>query len=152
MAHAEGHHGHHIVPKALLYKVFGALVVLTIVTVLSAQVDLGVLNVPLALAIAGSKAALVVLFFMALKYDNRVNTLVFAAGSIFVVIFIVFTLFDTVWRGEIGGVSPQTITDELRATEMSTGATQTVGEGSDAAGAGAGGSDGSATEGSEQGN
>ena len=111
-------HGHHIIPKKLLYKVFGALVVLTILTALTAQIDLGPGNVPLALAIAGTKAALVVMFFMALKYDKRVNTLVFTLGTVFAVVFLVFTLFDTAFRGDLGNVGKETISDIQRREEM----------------------------------
>jgi cytochrome c oxidase subunit 4 len=111
-------HGHHIVPKRLLYKIFGILVVLTILTAVTAQMDLGSFNVPLALAIAGSKATLVVMFFMALKYDKRVNTLVFMLGLVFVAVFLIFTLFDTAFRGDIGNVGKETISDIQRREEM----------------------------------
>lgn len=94
-----------------MFKVFGALVALTIITALTAQIDIGAMNVPLALAIAGTKAALVVMFFMALKYDSPVNTLVFAMGGIFVLVFLVFTLFDTMFRGDLGNVGTETISD-----------------------------------------
>ena len=121
MAHAEQHgseHGHHIIPKSLLFKVFGALVVLTILTVAVAQVDLGPLNIPVALAVAGAKASLVVTFFMALKYDKKVNTLVFSIGVLFVVVFLTFTLFDTAFRGALGIFDPQTIAEQERAMEQ----------------------------------
>ncbi len=101
MAHAEEHH-HHITPKRTLFIVFGVLVVLTIVTAVTAQIDLGGFNVPLALAIAFTKAALVLAIFMALKYDNRVNTLIFSVGVVFVVVFLLITLLDTAFRGALG--------------------------------------------------
>lgn len=104
-------HGHHVTPKKTLFMVFGALVALTILTGLTAQIDLGAFNVPLALVIAGSKATLVVLFFMALKYDNRVNALVFTLGVVFAVVFLTFTLFDTAFRGDLGNVGTETISD-----------------------------------------
>jgi len=105
-------HGHHIIPKKTLYKVFGTLAFLTILTGLTAEyLNIGSLNVPLALAIAVSKATLVATFFMALKYDNRVNTLVFMLGILFVTIFLVFTLLDTVFRGDLGNVGSETISD-----------------------------------------
>lgn len=100
---------HHVLPKATLFKVFGGLIVLTILTVAVAYVPLGPLNVPIAIAIAAAKATLVVLFFMALKYDNPVNALTFTIGMIMVVVFITFTLFDTAFRGDLGNVSSQTV-------------------------------------------
>ena len=120
MAHTEhptSEHSHHIIPKSILLKVFLSLVVLTVVTVLVAQADLGALDVPVALAIAGVKAALVVTFFMALKYDKKVNTLVFSTGAIFVSIFLVFTLIDTAFRGSLGIQNAQTILEEKRRAE-----------------------------------
>ena len=115
MAHA---HEHHIASKKLLFSVFGGLVALTALTVITAEyVDIGSFNIVLALFIAGGKAALVVAFFMALKYDNRVNTLVFAVGTIFVVVFLSFTLFDTVFRGDLGNVDTMTATERLRREE-----------------------------------
>lgn len=108
-------HGHHVTPKKTLYKVFGALVALTVLTALTAEfVELGALNVPLAIAIAGSKALLVATFFMALKYDNRVNTLVFMLGIVFVGVFLIFTLFDTIFRGDLGNVGTETISETER--------------------------------------
>lgn len=111
------HTGHHITPKKTLIQVFGALIVLTILTVVTSQIDLGAFNVPLALLIAGTKASLVVLIFMALKYDNRVNSLVFFVGSLFVVIFLAFTLFDTLYRGDLGNTTEGTIQDQQRQEE-----------------------------------
>lgn len=111
-------HGHHVIPKKVLFTVFGVLVFLTILTAVTAEyVDIGAFNVPLALAIAGSKAGLVVTFFMALKYDNKVNTLVFMFGAVFAVVFMTFTLFDTAFRGDLGNVGVQTISEiERRET------------------------------------
>lgn len=104
-------HGHHVIPKKTLLTVFGVLVALTILTAVTAQLDLGGLDVPLALAIATTKAGLVVMFFMALKYDNRVNSLTFALGVVFVIVFLTFTLFDTAFRGDLGNVGTETISD-----------------------------------------
>jgi len=119
MSH-DSHHGHHIIPLKVLGTVFGALVALTIITVLTAKyVDLGPLNLPLALVIASTKAGLVVAYFMALKYDNKVNTLAFAIGTIFVIVFLTFTLFDTAFRGYVGNmVEDGTIMDQQAEEEV----------------------------------
>jgi len=108
------HHGHHIVPKRTLIKVFVALVFLTILTVSVVMVDLGPLNVPIALGIAAVKASLVVLIFMGLKYDRPMHALVLSIGVLFVVLFLTFTLFDTAFRGDLGNVAPETIADMQR--------------------------------------
>ena len=103
------HDGPHIVPKSTLLRVFGTLIVLTIFTYGVSLVSLGPLGVPVAIGIAASKASLVVMFFMHLKYDNPVNALTFTIGTIFVVVFIGMTLLDTVFRGDLDNVSGQTI-------------------------------------------
>jgi cytochrome c oxidase subunit 4 len=113
MANAE--HGHHITPLRTLTGVFVGLVILTIVTVVSSRVSLGALAVPVALVIAIGKASLVVVFFMALKWDNRVNGVVLALGVLFVSIFLIFTLFDTAFRGDLSNVDSTTISDTERA-------------------------------------
>lgn len=107
---------HHILPKATLFQVFGGLIVLTVLTVAVAYVDLGPLDIPVAIGIATSKATLVVMFFMALKYDNPVNALTFTIGIIMVVVFIGVTMLDTAFRGDLGKVSTQTI-DEIEREE-----------------------------------
>ncbi|MEM1127118.1 MAG: cytochrome C oxidase subunit IV family protein [Bacteroidota bacterium] len=106
-------------PKKVLYRVFGGLVFLTVLTVATAKADFGPLNfihIPLALGIAGAKTFLVVMFFMALKYDNPVNLLTFLTSVVFVVIFITFTLFDTVFRGDMDNVETRTVM-ELQVEE-----------------------------------
>lgn len=110
------HDGPHIVPKSVLLKVFGGLIVLTALTVAAAYVPLGPLDVPVAVAIAVVKAGLVVLFFMHLKYDNSVNALTFTIGTIFVVVFVAITLLDTAFRGDLGNVDQRTI-QEIRAQQ-----------------------------------
>lgn len=124
-------HGHHIASTRMLVTVFGALIFLTIFTVISSRVDLGILNVPLAMLIATTKAALVVGFFMALKYDNRVNSLVFAVGVLFVVVFLSFTLLDTSFRGDLPNTTKGTIM-ELDAAEAALQARQDAGPGAPA--------------------
>jgi cytochrome c oxidase subunit 4 len=114
--HGAVEHGHHhVVPRKTLVVIFVALLFLTVLTVVTAtQLDLGSFNLALALAIAGTKAFLVVAFFMALKYDSPVNRLVLTTGVIFVAIFMIFTMFDTLFRGDVGNVDPMSIRDEQR--------------------------------------
>ena len=94
--HAPAHSGlGHVVPLWLLAAVFGALLVLTGATVAVAQVDLGNLNLYLAMAIASLKASLVVLFFMHLFWDRPFNAMIFIGCLLFVCLFIGITLTDT---------------------------------------------------------
>lgn len=62
----------HVVPESLFLKVLIALLVLTAITVLAAQVDLGEWNIVGAMLIATVKASLVIYFFMHGKYENRI--------------------------------------------------------------------------------
>lgn len=113
MSHAE----HHVSSIKMLSIVFGGLVFLTILTVVTAQIDLGAFNVPLAMAIATTKASLVVMIFMALKWDNKVNAAMFGLGLLFVGVFIAFTLFDTLYRGDMSSTTKGTIQDEVIRNE-----------------------------------
>ena len=89
----EQKHEHHIIPLSTYFKVFGALMVLTALTVLTAQVDLGGwINIIVAMVIATIKASLVLMFFMHLYYDNKTNLIFFLGSILFLVIFITFTL------------------------------------------------------------
>lgn len=85
----------HIVPFRVLAGVFGALLGLTVLTVAATQLDLGSANLALAMAIATAKAALVVLYFMHMRYDHPFNAVVFVTALAFVALFVVFTLLDT---------------------------------------------------------
>jgi len=78
--------------------IFTALLVLTGVTVAIAYLDLGILNVVVALSIAGVKATLVVLFFMHLKYSHPLSKVFWIAGLLFFAILMVFTMNDYLTR------------------------------------------------------
>ncbi len=62
----------HIVPIPVFNKVFGALVVLTVITVAASRVDFGELNTVIAIFIASIKAFLVAYFFMHLKFEKKI--------------------------------------------------------------------------------
>lgn len=108
---------HHITSIKTLAIVFGALVFLTIITIIVAQVDLGMMNVPIALAIAIAKGTLVVLIFMGLLWDNKINGVIFAVAIIFLLVFLSLTLFDTVFRGDLSNTSKGTIMEMEAARE-----------------------------------
>ena len=78
--------------------VYFALVLLTAVTVLVSYVNLGLMNVVVALLIASVKASLVALFFMHLKSEDRL-VWGFALTPIAFLSLIMFgTLIDTLLR------------------------------------------------------
>lgn len=92
-AHHEGEH--HVVGWKILTVVFVALMVLTILTVAAINVDLGPLNIVVALGIALVKALLVVFIFMHIWWDRAFHGLLIAGSLAFVTLFIAFTMIDT---------------------------------------------------------
>jgi cytochrome c oxidase subunit 4 len=85
----------HVTPVRLLLGVWGALMVLTVITVAVTSIDLGSrINLTVAMAIATVKAGLVVTYFMHLRWDRPFNTLVFLGSLLFVSLFISMTLLD----------------------------------------------------------
>jgi cytochrome c oxidase subunit 4 len=88
----------HIVPKSIYYAVFAALMAFTGLTVAVAFVDLGPFNSVAALAIAITKATLVILFFMHVKYSPRLTKLVVLASIFWLGILLIMTMGDYVTR------------------------------------------------------
>jgi cytochrome c oxidase subunit IV len=95
---ADHHHENqiaHVTPVRLLVAVWGALMVLTVITVAATSIDLGSrANLIIAMLIATVKAGLVVTYFMHLRWDRPFHTLVFLGSLLFVSLFISMTLFD----------------------------------------------------------
>lgn len=89
---------HHISPVSLYITIFMVLMVLTGVTVGAAYVDLGILNLPVAVAIACVKATVVVLYFMHVKYSSKIVKLTAATGFFFLIILFGMTMGDYVTR------------------------------------------------------
>lgn len=86
----------HVMPLPVLFAVFAALMVLTFLTVAATWINLGWINLPIAMAIATVKATLVALYFMHLRYDAPFNGLAFLVALVFVAVFILIVLLDTV--------------------------------------------------------
>ncbi len=90
----------HISPMSIYLKVAGALFALTFLTIIAHHFNaqLGALAAPVAFVIALVKASLVMTWFMHLKYDTKVNRIVFACGFIFLAILFFFNAFDVATR------------------------------------------------------
>ena len=73
----------HIVSSKLYYAIWIVLLLLTVVTAAVATIDLGPLNTIVALVIASSKALIVVLFFMHVKYTSEKMTRVVIVSAMF---------------------------------------------------------------------
>jgi cytochrome c oxidase subunit 4 len=89
----------HVLPLRLYFSIFAALLVMTAATVWVAEHDFGALNTPVAIAIAGVKAALVILYFMHVRYSSRLTVVFALAGFLWLAILLGFTLADFVSRG-----------------------------------------------------
>ena len=91
-------HGHPITPPSVYLKVYGILVIFMIATVAAAQVQMGALNNLVAMLIGITKAVLVVLFFMQVKYASRLTWLWASIGFLWLLVLFI-TLQDYVSRG-----------------------------------------------------
>ena len=89
----------HISPKSTYYAIFGALMVLTAVTVAVAFVNLGSFNFPVAIGIAVMKATLVILFFMHAKYSSTLTKMFVGTAFFFLFILLTLSLTDYLSRG-----------------------------------------------------
>jgi len=87
-------HSEHVVSWKLYLVILAALLVGTVGTVQAAKVDLGRMNIVLALAIAVTKMTLVILFFMHGKYSARRTKLVIVSGFFWLAIMLALTLAD----------------------------------------------------------
>jgi cytochrome c oxidase subunit IV len=93
----------HVAPKSMYYGVFLALLVGTALTVAVAFVDLGALNNVLMLGIAMTKALLVILFFMHVRWSTRLTWVVVASGFFWLLILFGLTMMDYLTRGWVEG-------------------------------------------------
>ncbi|NJK32018.1 MAG: caa(3)-type oxidase subunit IV, partial [Deltaproteobacteria bacterium] len=85
---------HHVSPVWQFTVVYVALLILTIITYLVSFIGLGPASLPVAMTVATIKAALVVGYFMHLKYEDRFYSFLFLSSLFFVAIFFTFVLFD----------------------------------------------------------
>ena len=115
--HGSGDHGHdgeghHVTSIWLLRVVLAVLVLFTILTVAASRAEIWaaevfalqiptLVNVFVAMSIATIKATFVVAIFMHLKWDNRLNLIVFLFTLMGVGLFIGFTALDLGHRKEI---------------------------------------------------
>ena len=85
---------HHVVPVRTYIAIFAALAVMTVITWWVAYIDFGLLNNVIALGIACTKATLVILWFMHVKYSSKLTWAFVAAGFFWLVILLALTSGD----------------------------------------------------------
>jgi len=95
--HHDDHHGiSHVAAARVLLATGGTLLFLTLVTVLATKIDFGAnINLAVAMVIAVTKATLVILFFMHLRYDKLFHSVVFVSALLAACLFVGFTLMDS---------------------------------------------------------
>jgi cytochrome c oxidase subunit IV len=74
---------HQVVSARTYIGIWAALIGLTFLTAMASRIDLGPFNIVLALLIATTKASLVVLVFMGVKYVSQKMTVVVLVGGLF---------------------------------------------------------------------
>lgn len=104
-----------IIAPRTYYKIFAALIVLTITTVgidilgRQGHVDLGALHTPVSLLIATTKAALVILFFMHVWYSTRLTWVIALSSLLWLGIMLTYTLTDYYTRGWTPTAGPRVV-------------------------------------------
>ena len=89
---------HHNVSAKTYFIVLIILLILTVVTVGIAQIDFGAWNALIAMLIASLKGALVLLYFMHLKYDEKLYWVIFGSSVFFVILFYFLSKVDLMTR------------------------------------------------------
>ncbi len=92
---SDTHSGAHVLSPKVLLTTAGALFALTVLTVAVSLVDLGHLNIVVALGVATVKAILVAGWFMHLRYEGRFNVVILVGCALFAIFMIGFIVFDT---------------------------------------------------------
>jgi cytochrome c oxidase subunit 4 len=100
--HSHADHHAPIVPIRTYVTIFLTLGVFTFLTVLAAHQEFGALNTPVALGIAVTKASLVVLFFMGVRYNTPLTKVTVISGFIWLMIMFGLTMNDFLTRAWVG--------------------------------------------------
>ena len=88
----------HIAPAKLYVAIWAVLMVLTLTTVLVSMVDIGPMNIVVALVIATIKGTLVVLFFMHLRYSPKLTMSTVIAAVFWLFLLLSLTMTDYLTR------------------------------------------------------
>jgi cytochrome c oxidase subunit 4 len=88
----------YMVRTNVYYRVFAALIALTILTVGASFLELGQWHTTVGVAIGVAKACLVALFFMGLRHGAKTSWLAVLAGLFWLAILMLLTLSDYLTR------------------------------------------------------
>ena len=89
---------HHVLPVRTYLQIFAILLVLMFATIAASQINLGELNIYVALVIAIVKALFVVLFFMHVKYSSRLTWCFAGAAFFWLTLMLAITASDYATR------------------------------------------------------
>jgi cytochrome c oxidase subunit 4 len=92
------HADHHVISPVTYGFVYGALLLGTLLTVLAADANFGIMNPVIALGIACTKAVVVILWFMHVKYQSNLIKMTVACGFFTFLVLVVMTLLDYISR------------------------------------------------------
>ena len=88
----------HTISLKTYVAVLVTLLVLTVITVYVAFIDLGVMNDVAAMGIATTKATLVLLYFMHIRFEKRIYPTMIMVVLVVYAVFIVLTFVDYAFR------------------------------------------------------
>jgi cytochrome c oxidase subunit 4 len=92
------HHEHPLVPYGVYVKVWGVLMVLTVITVAVSYVDMKQVTVLTACLIAATKGLLVILYFMHIRFEQRLYAVMIMVVFVTYAVFIGLTFVDYWYR------------------------------------------------------
>ena len=98
MENAHAHEEHHIVPNGVMMMVWIALLILTGITVGASVWFPGRAGIAVAMIVTPIKAALILMFFMHLKYEKPVFKWMFLVAVSLLAVIMGITFFDYSFR------------------------------------------------------
>jgi cytochrome c oxidase subunit 4 len=100
----------HVTSSRSCYIVFGALLVLLVLTVVAAGIENHTLGIIIALLIATVKALLIIVYFMNVRFADWVTRLAVAAGFVGLIVLLAFMMSDYLTRDPIAEIEPSPVT------------------------------------------
>jgi cytochrome c oxidase subunit 4 len=86
----------HVIPARTNWVIYFLLLGLLVLTIAVAYVDLGPLGVPVALTIATVKAVLILLYFMHVRYSNKL-VWIFSGATVYWLLILLALSFNDFW-------------------------------------------------------
>jgi cytochrome c oxidase subunit IV len=94
----KAHSENHITGNRTYVLIWAALIVLTVITVSASYIHFGTFNIVIALGIASLKASLVALYFMHLKFEDKITWVFFLYPLCLLALLIGLSISDVFFR------------------------------------------------------